>query len=154
MTNNPGFWSSWLIEISSHDTSSITMMYVTPLLNGPSEVLNHLYPVLILLVFNHPSVILYIFSFMGVLLQLLSISASPIIAIPLLIMIIFKVSNLCWLGWSYVLPVLTMFWNMILITTFLFPSLSWYTRSPRQFLQGFVIVLLGIPLWCCPGGCG
>ena len=150
----PRFWSSWLIAISLHATSSITMMYVPPLLNGTSEVVNRLYHVLILLVLNHPYIILYVFSFMGILLQLLYISASPIISIPLLIMIIFKVSNLCWLGWSYALPILTMFWNMILITTFFFPSLSWYPWSPRQLVQGFVSVLFGIPLRYFPGGCG
>ena len=150
----PRFWSSWLIAISLHDTSSITMMYVPPLLNGPSEVVNRLYPVLILLVLNHPYIILYVFSFMGIFLQLLSILESPIISIPLLIMIIFKVSNLCCLGWYYALPILTMFWNMILITTFFFPSLSWYPRSPRQLVQEFVSVLFGIPLWYCPGGFG
>ena len=46
-------------------------MAVPLILNGPSEVVTRLYPVLILLVFKYPSILLYIFSFMGILLQLM-----------------------------------------------------------------------------------
>ena len=62
---------------------------------------------------------------MGILLQLLSTSAIPTIDIPSLIMIFFEVSNLCWLFRSYALPIPPMFCSMILILSFLFPSLSW-----------------------------
>ena len=74
------------------------MMAVPPLLNGPSEVATRLYPALILLVLNHLSILLYIFSFMGISIQSLFTLVSPTIAIPLLIIIVLKVSNLCCLG--------------------------------------------------------
>ena len=57
--------------------------------------------------------------------QLLFTSAIIIIAIPSLTMIFLKVSNFCWLGSSDALPITPMFWNMILIFTFLFPPISW-----------------------------
>ena len=67
----PRFQNYLPIGVYLHDPSSTAMMAVSPLWNGPSEVVTRLYPVLNLLVLNHPSILLYIFSFMSVLLQLL-----------------------------------------------------------------------------------
>ena len=109
----------WPITIDLNDTSSIAMVSVPPLWNGPSELATLLFPVLTLLFKNHPSVLLYILSFMEILIQLLFTSASPTIDITSLVMIFFKVSNLCWLGWSDLLPILPMFWKMIIFLPFL-----------------------------------
>ena len=67
----PRFLNYLPVAITLHDTSSTTMIAVPTLLNGPLEMVTWLYPVLILLVFKHPSVLLYIFSFWGILLPLL-----------------------------------------------------------------------------------
>ena len=67
----PRFLNSWHIVITLRDNSYTVMMAVYLLWNGPSEVVTWLYPVLIILALNHPSVLLYIFYFMGILLQLL-----------------------------------------------------------------------------------
>ena len=150
----PRFLKSWPIAIDLRDTSCTSMMAVPPLLNGPSEVVIRLYPVLILLVLNHPLFLLYIFYFMGILLQLMFTSASPTTAIPSLIMIFFKIYNLCCIGWSDAWHILPMFWYMILIIHLLFPPLSWLPQLPRRFLLGLVSVVFGIPLWRFLGGFG
>ena len=93
----PRLRNSCPIATTLNDTLSTAMMAVPPLWNGPSEVVTWLYPALILLVLNHPHVLLYIFYFMGILLQLLFTSASPTIALPSLVILFFKVSNLCWM---------------------------------------------------------
>ena len=67
----PRLFNSWPVTTTLHDTSSTATMDVTPLWNDPPEVVTWLYPVLSLLVLNHPPVLLYISSFMGILLQLL-----------------------------------------------------------------------------------
>ena len=135
----PRFLNSLLVTVTLNDISSTAMIAVPQLWNVPSEMLTRLYPVLILLVFNHTSVLFYIFSFIGILLQLFFTSAIPIIAIPSLIIVFSKVSNLCWIGWSDVLPIPPMFWNMVLILPSLFPLLSWWTQSLWQFLLGFQV---------------
>ena len=148
------FLNSWPVAITLHDTSSSTMISVPPLWNGPSEILTLLYPVLILLVLNHLSVLLDILSFMGILPKLLFTSSSLMIAIPSLIMVSFKISYFCWLGWSNAFPTPPMFWNMIVILPSLFSPLSWWPQSPWRFLLVFVSVMFGISIWRCPGGWG
>ena len=76
------FLNSWHIVIALCDTSSTAIMAVPPLWNGPSEVVTRLYPVIILLVFNHPSALLYKLYFMGILIQLMFNSTNPKISIP------------------------------------------------------------------------
>ena len=83
----PRLPNSWIILITLHDTSSTAMMAVSPLLSDPPELGTRLYPLLILLVLNHPYVLLYIFYLMGILLQSIFTPASPMIDIPSLILI-------------------------------------------------------------------
>ena len=78
----PRFLNSWPIAIYLHDVSSTSILAVPKPWNGQREVVTQVYPVLVLLVLNHPSVLLYILSFVGILLQLLFTSASPTIDIP------------------------------------------------------------------------
>ena len=138
----PRFLNSLLVTVTLNDISSTAMIAVPQLWNVPSEMLTRLYPVLILLVFNHTSVLFYIFSFIGILLQLFFTSAIPIIAIPSLIIVFLKVSIFWWLDLSDAFPIPPMFRNMILILPSLFPPLSWWPQSPRQFLLVFVNVFL------------
>ena len=151
---HPRFLNSWPVLIALHDTSSTVMIAVPPLLNHPPEMVTLLYPVLILLILNHPSFLLYILSFMGILLQWLFTSVSHIIDIPSSIIIFFKVSSVCWIDWYDAFPIPPMFWNIILILSYLSPPLSWWPQSPQRFLLGFVNVYFSIPLLRCPGGCG
>ena len=150
----PRFLNFWPVAITLHDTSSTAIIDVPPLWNGHSEMVTRLYPVLILLIFNHPFILLYMLSFMGILLQLPFTSVSPMIAIPSFIMVFFKMSNLCWIGWYDALPIPPMVWSVILILPSLFPHLSWWPQSPQRLLLVFVTVMFGIPLWRLPGGCG
>ena len=80
----PRFRNSFPIDIDLHDTLSTAIMAVPLILNGPSEVVTRLYLVLIFLGLNYPYFLLYI---LVNVFQLLFTSASPMIAIPLLIMI-------------------------------------------------------------------
>ena len=110
-----GQWTRFLnylaVAITLNGTWSTSVVAVSLLWNGPSEVLTWFYPVLILLVFNHASFLLYIFSFMVILIQLLFTSASTTIYITSLMMIILKVYNLIWLSLSDAFPITPMFWN-------------------------------------------
>ena len=138
----PRFLNSWPVLIALHDTLYTAMISVPLLWNGPPEMVAWLYHVLILLILNYLSVLLYTFSFMGVLLQLLYTYASPIIVIPSLIKVFFKVSSLCLLDWYKALPITPMFWSMILILPSPFPPLSPWPQSLQQFSFGFVSVFL------------
>ena len=147
------FLNSWPVAITLHDTSSSAILAMPPLWNGISEAVTQLYPVLTFFVWNQPSVLLNIFPLMGILLQSLFTLASLIIAIPQLIMVFFKVSNLCCIGWYDALTVPPMFWNMILMLLYLSLPLSWWNQSRQQSLLGFVSLMFGITLWRCLKGC-
>ena len=110
---------SWPIAINLHDTSSTYMIALPPLWTVPSEMSTRLYPLLILPDFNHLPVLFFLFSYMETLIQLLFTSASPTTDISSLIMILFRVAYLFWLGLSDGFHITTMFWNMILILPFL-----------------------------------
>ena len=85
----PRLLNSWPAAITLHDNSSSAMISVPPFWNGPSEMVTRLYPGLILLVLNHPSVLFYIFSFMEILIQLLFNSEIHMIDIDSLMIVFF-----------------------------------------------------------------
>ena len=149
----PRFLNSWPITIDLHDTSSTAMMAVPPLLNGPLEVVTWLYLVIILL-FLTIRLSYYICSFYGVFITTTIYLYKFYDIHSFVDHYIFKIYNLWWIGWSGVLHIPSVSWNMIFILSLLFPPLSWWPQSPRRFLLGFVSVVFGIPLWRCPGSCG
>ena len=100
-----------------------------------------------------PSVrlIIYIIFYRN-LLQLLFTSASPIIYIPLFIIVFLKVSSSCWLNLYDVFPITPMFWKRIIILPSISPPVSWWPQSPWGILLGFLTVFFRICLLLCPRG--